>query len=304
MTHGIRKAFSYRKRHEHGTQHPLDTLQTRSGTCRDYALFMIEALRRLGIAARFVSGYLWIPDDRTRHAAISAADRPMPGYRSICRARAGSNSIPPTASSAPATSFASRWRAIRARRSRCTARIWALPMLLSAWRSTSTWSPPTKTQRQRSEHGNQGRLRDCVRGMQPTPMVICSTFILRASPTSSAPKASLPNRTCRSASIATVLAMSAAGWWPPRAASVARQRAGARSGLPDAVVPTAQQVPIDQLPDDVLHYLLASRYCETDKLTDVAWGCSATRRRAGHGYRPSPTSCTTTSPSAISTPTT
>jgi transglutaminase-like putative cysteine protease len=63
MTHGIRKAFNYRKRHEHGTQHPLDTLQTGSGTCRDYALFMIEALRRLGIAARFVSGYLFVPGD-------------------------------------------------------------------------------------------------------------------------------------------------------------------------------------------------------------------------------------------------
>ena len=63
MTHGIRKAFKYRKRHEHGTQHPLDTLLTGSGTCRDYALFMIEALRRLGIAARFVSGYLFIPGD-------------------------------------------------------------------------------------------------------------------------------------------------------------------------------------------------------------------------------------------------
>jgi len=64
MTHGIRKAFTYRKRHEHGTQHPLDTLQTGSGTCRDYALFMIEALRQLGIAARFVSGYIAIPGDR------------------------------------------------------------------------------------------------------------------------------------------------------------------------------------------------------------------------------------------------
>ena len=64
MTHGIRESFSYRKRHEPGTQHPLDTLQTRSGTCRDYAMFMIEALRRLGIAARFVSGYLFIPGDR------------------------------------------------------------------------------------------------------------------------------------------------------------------------------------------------------------------------------------------------
>ena len=43
------------------------------------------------------------------------------------------------------------------------------------------------------------------------------------------------------------------------------------SGLPDVVVPTAQQVPIDQLPDEVLLYLMPSRYCETDKLTDIAW---------------------------------
>ena len=63
MTHGIRRAFSYRKRHEQGTQHPLDTLQTKSGTCRDFALLMIEALRRLGIAARFVSGYIFVPGD-------------------------------------------------------------------------------------------------------------------------------------------------------------------------------------------------------------------------------------------------
>ena len=68
MTYGIRRIFTYRKRHEQGTQHPLDTLQTASGTCRDYALFMIEALRRLGIAARFVSGYLFVPDDRDNYA--------------------------------------------------------------------------------------------------------------------------------------------------------------------------------------------------------------------------------------------
>src|SRR3954454_22834835 len=43
------------------------------------------------------------------------------------------------------------------------------------------------------------------------------------------------------------------------------------SGLPDAGVATAQQVPIDQLPDDLLLYLMPSRYCETDKLTDIAW---------------------------------
>jgi len=63
MTHGIREAFVYRRRHEPGTQHPLDTLQLKSGTCRDFALLMIEALRRLGIAARFVSGYIFLPGD-------------------------------------------------------------------------------------------------------------------------------------------------------------------------------------------------------------------------------------------------
>ena len=63
MTHGIRDSLTYRGRHERGTQHPLDTLQTRSGTCRDYALLMIEALRRLGIAAGFVSGYLFTGED-------------------------------------------------------------------------------------------------------------------------------------------------------------------------------------------------------------------------------------------------
>jgi transglutaminase-like putative cysteine protease len=75
MTHGIREAFNYRKRHEHGTQHPLDTLRTGSGTCRDYALFMIEALRRLGIAARFVSGYLFIPGDRAQGNIDRNVDR-------------------------------------------------------------------------------------------------------------------------------------------------------------------------------------------------------------------------------------
>jgi transglutaminase-like putative cysteine protease len=70
MTHGIRETLTYRTRYEPGTQHPLDTLQTRSGTCRDYALLMIEALRRLGIAARFVSGYLF--DGDSAHAGGGA----------------------------------------------------------------------------------------------------------------------------------------------------------------------------------------------------------------------------------------
>ncbi|WP_298620495.1 transglutaminase family protein [uncultured Zoogloea sp.] len=43
------------------------------------------------------------------------------------------------------------------------------------------------------------------------------------------------------------------------------------SGLPDVVVPNARQTPVTELPDETLLFLLGSRYCETDRLTDVAW---------------------------------
>ena len=44
------------------------------------------------------------------------------------------------------------------------------------------------------------------------------------------------------------------------------------SGEPDPVVPDAEQHPVAYLPDDTLVYLLGSRYCETDKMSDLAWG--------------------------------
>ena len=43
------------------------------------------------------------------------------------------------------------------------------------------------------------------------------------------------------------------------------------TGVPDPVVPDARQVAIDDLPDDVLVYILASRFCETELLQDEAW---------------------------------
>ena len=43
------------------------------------------------------------------------------------------------------------------------------------------------------------------------------------------------------------------------------------SGQPDPVVWDAQQVPVELLPDSTLVYLLGSRYCETDQLSDMAW---------------------------------
>ena len=49
------------------------------------------------------------------------------------------------------------------------------------------------------------------------------------------------------------------------------------TGLPDVVAPDAQQVPVERLPDATLVYLLGSRYCETDQLSDAAW------KLFGHG---------------------
>jgi transglutaminase-like putative cysteine protease len=59
MASTIRKEFKYAAREEVGVQTPLETLELRSGSCRDFALFMMEAARSLGLAARFVSGYLY-----------------------------------------------------------------------------------------------------------------------------------------------------------------------------------------------------------------------------------------------------
>jgi transglutaminase-like putative cysteine protease len=42
-------------------------------------------------------------------------------------------------------------------------------------------------------------------------------------------------------------------------------------GQPDALVPGAREVPVAELPDDCLAYLMGSRYCETDRLSQIAW---------------------------------
>jgi transglutaminase-like putative cysteine protease len=51
-------------REESGVQDPIKTLRTGSGSCRDFAVLMMEAVRSLGLAARFVTGYLYLPEDR------------------------------------------------------------------------------------------------------------------------------------------------------------------------------------------------------------------------------------------------
>lgn len=61
MMDTIHREFQYQRRPKAGTQDPVQTLDLRTGSCRDFALLMIEALRSLGFAARFVSGYIYSP---------------------------------------------------------------------------------------------------------------------------------------------------------------------------------------------------------------------------------------------------
>jgi transglutaminase-like putative cysteine protease len=68
ITLGVKRDFRYMRRSEKGVQSPHQTLESRRGSCRDFAVLMIEAVRSLGLAARFVSGYIFAPD--AAHAAI------------------------------------------------------------------------------------------------------------------------------------------------------------------------------------------------------------------------------------------
>lgn len=59
MTHAIKHEFRYGARHEEGTQTAAQTIELGTGTCRDLAVLMMEALRSFGLATRFVTGYLY-----------------------------------------------------------------------------------------------------------------------------------------------------------------------------------------------------------------------------------------------------
>jgi transglutaminase-like putative cysteine protease len=58
---------------------------------------------------------------------------------------------------------------------------------------------------------------------------------------------------------------------PPGLLEIRNDFVIADSGLPDEVVPDAPQWDVGALPDETLVYLLGSRYCDTEKLSDLAW---------------------------------
>lgn len=129
MLDKIHNCFSYVRRTARGTQLPSQTLARNSGTCRDFALLMIEALRHLGFAARFVSGYIPIP----LGSNARARERRTLGCRCICPGAVGSNSIRPMVFSATVTSCVSPLLAITARLCLLVAALSVSALLCSTW---------------------------------------------------------------------------------------------------------------------------------------------------------------------------
>jgi transglutaminase-like putative cysteine protease len=65
-------SFTYIRREEAGVQSPAQTLASRAGSCRDFSVLLMETARYVGLAARFVSGYLCSSDSFTHQAASGA----------------------------------------------------------------------------------------------------------------------------------------------------------------------------------------------------------------------------------------
>jgi transglutaminase-like putative cysteine protease len=62
LSAGVSQWISYQSRETEGTQSPIETLEHRSGSCRDFAVLFVEAARSLNFGARIVTGYLYNPD--------------------------------------------------------------------------------------------------------------------------------------------------------------------------------------------------------------------------------------------------
>lgn len=73
LNRSIHQEFVYGERFEEGVQLPSETILRGAGTCRDFAWLMVEALRRLGYAARYIMGYLYSPKTTSEQARVRGA---------------------------------------------------------------------------------------------------------------------------------------------------------------------------------------------------------------------------------------
>jgi len=130
MTHALRQNLTSVAREESGVQHPVWSLRLGSGSFRDFAVLMMEAVRLLGLAAPSCRATSMFPKTAAVGGSVTAPR--MLGFASTCLAPAGSNSIRATALSAIMTRSASPSCAIRARRCRSREPGPVFPPMLSA----------------------------------------------------------------------------------------------------------------------------------------------------------------------------
>jgi transglutaminase-like putative cysteine protease len=70
LNHHIHTSLGYARREEYGVQLPCNTIDRGSGSCRDFAVLMMEAVRYWGFGARFVTGYIQMGEGQ--HGATHA----------------------------------------------------------------------------------------------------------------------------------------------------------------------------------------------------------------------------------------
>ena len=99
LTQGICNGFLYRRREAKGIQLPVETLRLGHGSCRDFAMLMIEAARSFGFAARFASGYLAVPLDDPQEPTSGSARRSTHAWAQIYLPGAGWIDFDPTSGS-------------------------------------------------------------------------------------------------------------------------------------------------------------------------------------------------------------
>ena len=73
ISSGVAAQIAYEVREEENTQSPVETLARGQGSCRDFAVLFVDAVRSLGFGARIVSGYLYDPDQNALGSAGSGS---------------------------------------------------------------------------------------------------------------------------------------------------------------------------------------------------------------------------------------